>query len=139
MSPQLAPPEAQLSPLLKPQTYIGAASPLWAYFAGAALAGTTLWWMIRWMHPTVLAAAPKDLARTMERAAETVAELVGGHVAKAVVAEPVSPQPVGGEAAPVSPVLLDVAPIAEPRSLPESPPVAPAKPRRPRESASKPH
>ena len=30
---------------------IGAASPLWLAFAGAASAGVALWWMSRWMRP----------------------------------------------------------------------------------------
>ena len=30
-----------------PQMMIGAATPLWGYFTGAALAGAALWWMSR--------------------------------------------------------------------------------------------
>jgi hypothetical protein len=33
---------------------IGAATPLWGYFAGAALTGVGLWWMSRWL-PTAVA------------------------------------------------------------------------------------
>ena len=28
---------------------IGAASPLWGYFAGVAMTGVAFWWMSRWM------------------------------------------------------------------------------------------
>ena len=35
---------------------LGAASPLWALFAGAALSGATWWWMSRWARPENLEA-----------------------------------------------------------------------------------
>ena len=72
--------EFSLSPL-KPETLVGAASPLWGYFAGATIAGVTWWWMTRWMQPGFLRAmgAPASLPFPRTTAA-----------------------PVGGEAAPIS-------------------------------------
>ena len=54
---------AQLDGDLSPQSpnllYVplGAASPLWLMFAGAASAGVAYWWMIRWTAATHLEAA----------------------------------------------------------------------------------
>jgi hypothetical protein len=41
---------------------IGAASPLWAYFAGAAMTGVAFWWTSRWMRPEALEAAAEAVA-----------------------------------------------------------------------------
>lgn len=38
------------------QMPIGAASPLWVLFAGAASAGVAYWWLTRWRNPTHLEA-----------------------------------------------------------------------------------
>lgn len=52
------------SSLFSPQMMVGAATPLWGYFTGAALTGVALWWMSRWA-PTAaapVAAAPEPVA-----------------------------------------------------------------------------
>lgn len=51
---------------------IGAASPLWFMFAGAASAGVAYWWMTRWMRPAnleALLAFPTADAEPAEEAA----------------------------------------------------------------------
>lgn len=35
-------------PVLRPEAAIGAASPLWGYFTGAAVMGVAWWWAARW-------------------------------------------------------------------------------------------
>lgn len=59
---------------------VGAASPLWLLFAGAASAGVAYWWMTRWADRTNLEAL---LATPVPAAPEAVA-----HAAAEVVAEP---------------------------------------------------
>lgn len=101
-----------------PQAFLGAASPLWGFFAGAALSGMTFWWMTRLAQPANLealfartAAAPEQAAAAAEAMAEPVT------LAEALI-EPVLPDvPLGGEAAPMSPALAtslteDLAPQA---------------------------
>ena len=39
-----------------PHYLLGAASPLWAYFATAAAGGVAFWWMTRWTRPVNLEA-----------------------------------------------------------------------------------
>lgn len=46
------------SPFYRPQMLIGAATPLWGYFAGAAMTGVALWWMSRWASAPVAEAPP---------------------------------------------------------------------------------
>jgi hypothetical protein len=111
--------ENELSAISKdPQALIripvGAASPLWGLFAGAAMSGAAWWWMTRWARPANLEA----LFGAVEAAtAETVAE-VEALAAPVVEAIEAAPEPVGGEAAPISPVLEASAPeIAEPAPL----------------------
>ena len=43
-------------PKAVPYYLMGAASPLWAYFATAAAGGVAFWWMTRWARPTNLEA-----------------------------------------------------------------------------------
>ena len=129
---------------------IGAVSPLWGLFAGAAVSGAAWWWMTRWARPANLEAlfgaeeprteaepealappvaegveaAPEVIEPVMEAAAETVeaaAETVETAIEEAPpapVAEALieaAPEPVGGEAAPISPVLEAVSPeVVEP-------------------------
>ena len=45
-------PEARVNPTLM----MGAASPLWSYFAAAAASGVAYWWMTRWSRPANLEA-----------------------------------------------------------------------------------
>ncbi len=75
---------------------IGAVSPLWLAFAGAASAGVAFWWMSRWMRPANLEAflftAPAA-EPVVEPVAEAVAELTASEpepaeiIAEAVVVE----------------------------------------------------
>ena len=54
---------------------IGAASPLWFAFAGAAAVGAAYWWSTRWMKPVNLEATIA-LPAAAEPVAETVVEVV---------------------------------------------------------------
>jgi predicted flap endonuclease-1-like 5' DNA nuclease len=61
------------------RTPLGAVSPLWWAFAGAATAGVAYWWMTRWVRPVNIEAAgvmPLELATppALEEAAATYAE-----------------------------------------------------------------
>jgi hypothetical protein len=104
---------------------VGLASPLWPLFAGAAMGGAAWWWMTRWTQPANLeamfGAAAKAEVETVEAAAEPVIETAEAvtepvieaapeSVAEALIEAPVALEPVGGEAAPVSPVLAAIPP-----------------------------
>ena len=120
---------------------VGLASPLWGLFAGAAMTGATWWWMTRWARPANLeamfAAAPAPEATVapevatfaepvveaaeaveavveaaVEAVAEAVIEAAPEPVAEALIEAPETPEPVGGEAAPISPVIEALAPEA---------------------------
>jgi len=102
---------------------IGAMSPLWGLFAGAAVSGAAWWWMTRWARPANLealfgaaeAGSAEAVAKTQalaESAAAAVAEAVLPAAEDLVEA---APRAVGGESAPISPVLEALAPeIAAP-------------------------
>ena len=138
---------ANVLPLLRPEVMIGAASPLWGYFTGAALAGVGWWWMTRGaMRPDAFETA---LEAALEPAAELVAEAMGGPVAEALVTDETPALPVGGESAPFGAATLEAELIAEPElakelmAEPELPkelkrPPAPRS-RKPREGEPKPH
>lgn len=49
-------PNESVSPAAALHVPIGAASPLWFMFTGAASAGVAYWWMTRWMRPMNLEA-----------------------------------------------------------------------------------
>lgn len=97
-----------------PRFLLGAASPLWGFYGAAAAGGVTYWWMTRWTQPAnlealfgALAKAPEAMVGTAEAVVEAAVEAV----------EPVAgilPM-VGGEAAPISPVveMLSPEPVAE--------------------------
>lgn len=124
---------------------VGLASPLWGLFAGAAMTGAAWWWMTRWTQVENLEAmfgataeAPVDaevepvlpassvaetIAAVAEIAPEAMIEAAGetARVVEALVEAPVGLQPVGGEAAPISPVLEALAPdIAQPQATDDS-------------------
>ena len=100
---------------------VGLASPLWGLFAGVAVGGSAWWWMTRWARPENLEAmfgavteAAPALAAPAEAIAEPVAEAApvveaAAEVALAVVEPPVLDEPVGGEAAPIAPVVAEAA------------------------------
>lgn len=57
---------------------IGAASPLWIAFAGAAAVGAAYWWSTRWFKPVnleAMAALPAAAEPAVEAAADTVVEV----------------------------------------------------------------
>lgn len=150
------------------QVPIGAVSPLWGLFAGAAVSGAAWWWMTRWARPANLEAAfgaaedavaeAETLSETLTaavaeaveeapavveavaepaleavaeapEAVETVVEAAAEIVEAAVEAPPLpaaerlveaAPESVGGESAPISPVLEALSPeLAEPTPEPE--------------------
>ena len=71
---------------------IGAASPLWFMFAGAASAGVAYWWMTRWMRPVnleALMALPSADAHPLEEAAILMEAFVEPVLEAAEVVEPV--------------------------------------------------
>lgn len=121
----------QSPPPFGPALMVGAASPLWAYFSGVAATGVAWWWMTR--------LAPQNLeamfaAFTPERTAQGPAPAVETVLEAALSPQP-EPEPepeplpvVGGEAAPISPVLADVPP--EPRTIGVEPEPASPRPRR---------
>jgi hypothetical protein len=69
---------------------VGAASPLWGYFAGAAMGGVAFWWAAKFVQPAtyegLLARAPGAEPRTFEVA--EVAEAPFVPVAEAVASSP---------------------------------------------------
>jgi hypothetical protein len=111
-------PQRSLSPAL----LVGAASPLWTYFAAAAAGGVAYWWMTQWARPVNLEAmfgrtptlpALSLVAEPVVEAAEAVTDTVIEAGDAAFEAAPVA---VGGEAAPVSP-MLETTPPREPEPV----------------------
>jgi hypothetical protein len=127
-NPSLARPEALL------RLPVGMSSPLWGFFAGAAVSGAAWWWWTQWSRPENLEAmfgkaaeadGPVEAmfeaevvaleARASEPEAEEaapppvadIAEAAGQAEAaiEAVIEPPILAAPVGGEAAPVAPAL----------------------------------
>lgn len=92
------------------QMFVGAVSPLWGYFGAAAAGGVAYWWMTRWTRPMNLEALFEAAAQASPLALTAAAEEMVEAVAEAAVeaAESVlegAPGPVGGEAAPMSPLV----------------------------------
>jgi hypothetical protein len=110
-------------PQIGPAFMVGAASPLWGYFSTAAMGGIAYWWMTRWTQAVNLEAlfgAPAKLA-------ETLSEVTTATVEAAAEVVP----PLGGEAAPVSPIAALVEPepaveVPEPVVEPPAPEPEPA-------------
>lgn len=132
---------AHVPPLMRPEVMIGAASPLWGFFTGAAVAGMGWWWMNRWIQRP-------DVERVVETAAAPAVKLVeavAGPVAEALVAAEPPAEPVGGEAAPVAAAALEVEASSEPQLASEltpdpAPTPAPTpRSRKAREGEPKPH
>lgn len=72
---------------------VGAVSPLWLMFAGAAAAGAAVFWARQWLKPTNLEAltplpVAEPVAETVEVVAETVVEVAEVVAEPAVDAEP---------------------------------------------------
>jgi hypothetical protein len=70
---------------------VGAASPLWGYFAGAALGGVAFWWAAKFVQPasyeTLFAHLPAPEPRTFAEP-EAAAEAPFVPVAEAVASSP---------------------------------------------------
>lgn len=126
---------------VSPEALVGAASPLWAYFGGAAATGLAWWWMTRFtpknleaMFETaavaplkaveaVEAAVVEEIAAPLEAAAELVPAVTADTIEAAETVEPV----LGGEAAPLGPVAAEL--IREEEAAVQAA-ATPAKPRR---------
>jgi hypothetical protein len=116
---------------------VGLASPLWGLFAGAAMTGAAWWWMTRWARPenleAMFGAALEPEARTFAPAVAAATEPekagpVAGTVAEALTEAPLPAAPVGGEAAPISPVVEALAPEPPPEATAEATPKPRKKP-----------
>ncbi|WP_068878104.1 MULTISPECIES: hypothetical protein [unclassified Phenylobacterium] len=118
-------------PRVSPALLVGVASPLWSYFGAAAAGGLAYWWMTQWARPVNLEAlmgaakalpTPEPLfepavevVEALAEATEEVLEDAGEALLEA------APTAVGGESAPISP-LMETAPV--PALEPETEPVA---------------
>ncbi|MDB5449641.1 MAG: hypothetical protein JWQ52_769 [Phenylobacterium sp.] len=96
-----------------PEAFIGLASPLWGVFAGTAMSGVAWWWMTRWTRPENLEALFARTAALPEKAMDLAEATTpaAAPVLEALAKPELPPAPVGGEAAPVAPVVetLDAA------------------------------
>jgi predicted flap endonuclease-1-like 5' DNA nuclease len=75
---------------------LGAASPLWFAFAGAAAAGAAYYWMARWRDFANLEAVlelPAQAAEAVEEAVEAVVEVAPEPVAEPEVVVEAAPEP----------------------------------------------
>lgn len=93
---------------VSPQFLFGAVSPLWGYFGAAASAGVAYWWMTRWTRPANLEALFGGRAIMPDLVVDTVAADL---------------EPVGGESAPISPMVeavVERSAEAMPTAAPES-------------------
>jgi hypothetical protein len=79
-TPVFAKPDAML------RVPLGLSSPLWGFFAGAAVGGAAFWWMTRWARPHNLEAMFGEAASS-ERAVEAPVEAVEPVVEAVVEAE----------------------------------------------------
>jgi len=88
---------AEFAPEQALRTPLGAVSPLWLAYAGAASAGAAYWWMTRWMRPFHLEAflAPAEAELII---AEAVVEAPQALVAEAAKVEAAVVEPVQGVA-----------------------------------------
>ena len=116
---------------------IGAASPLWFAYMGAAGAGVAYWWMTRWTRsfapsatsappvPALMAPAPEPLAATAAEPAPV----------EAVLAEPVPPGPAPVPA--VAEAASKKAPPKPPTPKTAGPKATPARASSPKTAASR--
>lgn len=108
-------------PGISPTLLMGAASPLWGYFAASAVGGVAFWWMTRWTRPVNLEAFFAETSLQALPVPEPVAELVEvvTHEPQFEVAAAPAPAPalVDQEVA-----LMDVAPVMEAPPAPDPEP-----------------
>jgi hypothetical protein len=93
-------------PRLTPMVFLGAASPLWAYFGAATAGGLAYWWMTQWARPANLEALFNAAALAIpgrKAVEETIVEPVAAIMEAAFEPTP----PIGGESAPVSPLVTE--------------------------------
>ncbi len=142
-------PETLAKPEVLLRVPVGLASPLWGLFAGAAVSASAWWWMTRWARPQNLEAMfgvaeseadaePTDVVSetTPEPVVEAFAEAVPEPdvepvpetVAEALIAASPAPFAVGGESAPISPVLEALMPEVAEASVAPKPRKKPAPP-----------
>jgi hypothetical protein len=117
---------------MSPQLLMGATSPLWTYFGVAAAGGVAYWWMTQWARPVNLEAMLGEAKILPAPAAVAVASVVAAvePMEDVLTTAPdalieAAPEPVGGEAAPVS-AMLEIAPVVEPAPQADAAPEAPA-------------
>jgi len=105
----------------------GVASPLWGFYAGAALTGVAYWWMTQWTRPVNLEALFGRAAASMI-AGEQAMEAADEKVIESLVQPELPEAPVGGEAAPIAPSVETATEkaVAAPPSAAKEPPAAPA-------------
>ena len=106
-------------PKALPKYFVGAASPLWAYFGTAAAGGVAFWWMTRWAQAANLEAM---FGQTVKLVAEPVVEVAADLLPEPApsVAE-VAPDLAAASDAPVEAV-VEPEPIAEPEPVLEAAP-----------------
>lgn len=96
---------------------VGAASPLWLMFAGAASMGVAYWWLSRWRTPThleaMLAPSPAAAPETPSMVPEVIAPAIVEAFEAFEAAAEAEPEPVL-EAAPEPVVAPTVEAVAEP-------------------------
>jgi len=109
------------------QLLLGAASPLWSYFGAAAAGGVAYWWMTRWTQAAniealfgatakaavlpmaVVEAAVEPAVEAVEMAFEATEEVL--EAVEAPLSEAIFEAPVGGESAPISPLVEATGPV----------------------------
>ena len=106
-------------PGVSPTLLMGAASPLWGYFAASAVSGVAFWWMTRWTRPVNLeaffaAASPQALPVPVP--APEVVEIVA-HEPEAEMAAALAPAMIEDDVA-----LMDAAPVMEATPEPDPEP-----------------
>jgi len=102
-------PRIEIKPEALTRLPLGVASPLWGFYASAALSGVAYWWMTQWTRPVNLEALFNQAAATAQPVVDAV-EAVTETVVEALAPPEALSFPVGGEAAPISPTAaLDAA------------------------------
>jgi predicted flap endonuclease-1-like 5' DNA nuclease len=111
----------KIDPEKGPNLLAGAASPLWAIFGGAAVAGATWWWWsARWREAVnVEALLAPSLALKAIPALEPVLELTPEPVAEPVI-DPVTEAPVLAVAEPEIPEPVTIAAVAVTEAVAET-------------------
>ncbi|WP_293677623.1 hypothetical protein [uncultured Phenylobacterium sp.] len=110
-----------------PNYMVGAASPLWAYFAGAAAGGVAFWWMTRWARPANLEAMFAAAAPATEPVLEAAEALVEYIAEAPIAALEAMAEPVAA-LEPVSEIAPELAAASDPAEVPEPAPILEAVP-----------